>query len=77
MKTRIMTSITLWVSIILALAIFRAHAGVFILAFIAYFAQLELYQMFEKNGAKPRKQVGLIGWCHTYVWLFLFWRSKQ
>jgi phosphatidate cytidylyltransferase len=61
MKTRIMTSITIWVSIILALAIFRAHAGVFILAFIAYFAQLELYQMFEKNGAKPRKQVGLIG----------------
>jgi phosphatidate cytidylyltransferase len=60
MKTRIMTSITLWVSIILSLAIFRAHAGVFILAFIAYFAQLELYQMFEKSGAKPMKQVGLI-----------------
>ena len=60
MKTRIITSIALWVSVILSLAIFRAHAGVFILAFIAYFAQLELYQMFEKSGSKPMKQVGVI-----------------
>lgn len=60
MNTRIMTSISLWVSIILALVIFRAHAGVFILGFIAYFAQLELYQMFEKGGSKPMKQIGLI-----------------
>ena len=60
MNTRIMTSISLWVSIILALVIFRAHAGVFILGFITYFAQLELYQMFEKSGSKPMKQIGLI-----------------
>ena len=59
MNTRIMTSISLWVSIILALVIFR-DAGVFILGFIAYFAQLELYQMFEKGGSKPMKQIGLI-----------------
>ena len=39
---------------------FSAHAGVFILGFIAYFAQLELYQMFEKGGSKPMKQIGLI-----------------
>lgn len=60
MNTRIIISISLWISVILALAIFRAHAGVLILAFIAYFAQLELYQMFEKNGSKPMKQAGLI-----------------
>ncbi len=60
MNTRIIISISIWLTVILSLAIFRAHAGVFILAFIAYFAQLELYQMFEKSGLKPLKQVGLI-----------------
>ena len=60
MNTRIITSIFLWISTILALVIFRAQAGVFILAFISYFAQLELYQMFEKVGSKPTKQIGLI-----------------
>ena len=40
--------------------LFRAYAGAFILGFIAYFAQLELYQIFEK-AFKPMKQIGLIG----------------
>jgi phosphatidate cytidylyltransferase len=40
--------------------VFGVHAGVFILAIIAYFMQLELYQLFEKTGLKPMKQFGLI-----------------
>jgi len=40
--------------------VFGVHAGVFILAIITYFMQLELYQLFEKTGLKPMKQFGLI-----------------
>ena len=74
MNKRIITSTALWVSVILSLVIFRAHAGVFILTFIAYFAQLELYQLFEKSGFKPKKQVGLI--CGAFLMLGSFYLAN-
>jgi phosphatidate cytidylyltransferase len=35
------------------------HAGVFLIAILAFLTQMELYQLFEKMGLKPMKNIGL------------------
>ncbi len=60
MKTRIKSSIILWLSTVLLISLLGIHGGIFLLALLAYFSQLELYQMFEKMGLHPMKQTGLV-----------------
>ncbi len=59
MKQRILSFTTLWVSLAILLAIFGIHAGVFLVAALAFLTQLELYQLFEKMGLTPMKGLGL------------------
>lgn len=60
MKKRIISSISIWSGIILSIFCFGIHAAIILLAIIAYFSQLELYDMFEKSGLSPMKQFGLV-----------------
>lgn len=60
MKQRIFSFAVLWIVLGISLLIFGVHAGVFFIALLAFFTQLELYQLFEKMGLKPIKSIGLI-----------------
>lgn len=59
MQKRIFSFALLWAIVGLSLLLFKAHAGVLLVALIAYLTQLELYQLFEKMGLKPMKTLGL------------------
>lgn len=59
MQQRIFSFALLWTIIAVAIWLFGAHAGVFLVAVVAFFTQLELYQLFEKMGLKPMKALGL------------------
>lgn len=59
MQQRIFSFALLWTFLAVSLWIFGVHAGVFLIALLAFFTQLELYQLFEKMGLKPMKKVGL------------------
>lgn len=59
MKQRILSFAALWSILAISLWLFGVHAGVFIIAILAFFTQLELYQLFEKMGLKPMKGLGL------------------
>jgi phosphatidate cytidylyltransferase len=59
MKQRIISFAVLWSVLAISLAIFGVHAGVLILVTLAFLTQLELYQLFEKMGLKPMKELGL------------------
>jgi phosphatidate cytidylyltransferase len=60
MKERTLFSSAIILGIFLSILLFGVHAGIFILALIAYFMQLELYVLFEKIGLNPLKQFGLV-----------------
>jgi len=60
MKQRIISFAALWTILAVSLLLFGVHAGVFLIAILAFLTQLELYQLFEKMGLKPMKKVGLI-----------------
>jgi phosphatidate cytidylyltransferase len=59
MQQRIFSFALLWTIIAVSILLFRAHAGVLLVAIVAFFTQLELYQLFEKMGLKPMKAIGL------------------
>ncbi len=59
MKHRILSFTVLWSVLALSLFLFGVHAGVFLVATLAFFTQLELYQLFEKMGLTPMKNLGL------------------
>lgn len=59
MPQRIFSFALLWTIIAVSILLFRAHAGVLLVAIVAFFTQLELYQLFEKMGLKPMKTLGL------------------
>ncbi|TVP78989.1 MAG: phosphatidate cytidylyltransferase [Puniceicoccaceae bacterium] len=59
MQQRIFSFAFLWTILALSLWLFGVHAGVFIIALLAFLTQLELYQLFEKMGLKPMKELGL------------------
>ena len=59
MQTRILSFTVLWAILAVALLLLGAHAGVFLVALIAFLTQLEFYQLFEKMGLKPMKALGL------------------
>jgi phosphatidate cytidylyltransferase len=59
MQQRIFSFAVLWTIIAVSILLFGAHAGVLLVAIVAYLTQLELYQLFEKMGLKPMKAVGL------------------
>lgn len=59
MQKRIFSFVLLWTIIAVSILFFKAHAGVLLVALIAFFTQLELYQLFEKMGLKPVKSLGL------------------
>lgn len=59
MQQRIISFAVLWSGLALSLFLFGVHAGVFLVAALAFFTQLELYQLFEKMGLKPVKSLGL------------------
>ena len=61
MRQRIFSFITLWALIGSSLLFFGVHAGIFLIALISLFTQLELYQLFEKMGLRPIKFIGLVG----------------
>ena len=56
MNTRLKSSAIIWTATVLIIATLGIHGAIFLLAPIAYFSQLELYQMFEKMGFRPMKQ---------------------
>ena len=43
----------------ISLLVFGVHAGIFAMVLLAFFTQLELYQLFDKMGLKPIKSIGL------------------
>lgn len=59
MKQRIFSFLAIWTIVSALLWLFGVHAGVFLIALLAFITQLELYQLFEKMGLKPMKNVGL------------------
>ncbi len=59
MKQRILSFAVLWSVLGISLALFGVHAGVLIVTALAFLTQLELYQLFEKMGLKPMKELGL------------------
>ena len=59
MKQRIFSFVAIWTTVAFSLLLFGVHAGVFLVALLAFITQLELYQLFEKMGLKPMKNVGL------------------
>jgi phosphatidate cytidylyltransferase len=60
MKQRIFSFTVLWLIVTVSLLVFGIHAGVFLIAGLAFFTQMELYQLFDKMGLKPMKALGLI-----------------
>jgi len=60
MQQRIFSFSILWTVIALSILLFGVHAGVLLVAAVAFLTQLELYQLFEKMGLKPMKALGLI-----------------
>ena len=58
MKQRIISFATLWSTLAISLWLFGVHAGVFIIAILAFLTQLELYQLFTKMLLKPKKSLG-------------------
>jgi phosphatidate cytidylyltransferase len=60
MKQRIFSFAALWSIVAISLFIFGIHAGVFLIAALAFFTQMELYQLFEKMGLTPMKTLGLV-----------------
>jgi phosphatidate cytidylyltransferase len=60
MKQRIFSFTILWLIVTVSLLVFGIHAGVFLIAGLAFFTQMELYQLFDKMGLKPMKALGLI-----------------
>lgn len=61
MRQRIFSFIALCSIIGISLLLFGVHAGIFLIALISLFTQLELYQLFEKMGLRPIKFIGLVG----------------
>ena len=59
MTQRIFSFTVLWLTVLVSLTIFGIHAGVLLITALAFFTQLELYQLFEKMGLKPMKTFGL------------------
>lgn len=59
MQQRIFSFGLLWTIIAVSILLFGAHAGVLLVAVVAFLTQLELYQLFEKMGLKPMKALGL------------------
>lgn len=59
MKHRIISFATLWSILAISLWLFGVHAGVFIIAILAFLTQLEFYQLFTKMGLKPMKGLGI------------------
>tara|TARA_Y100000385_G_scaffold275527_1_gene320022 strand:- start:918 stop:1748 length:831 start_codon:yes stop_codon:yes gene_type:complete len=59
MKHRTISFATLWSILAISLWLFGVHAGVFIIAILAFLTQLELYQLFTKMGLKPMKGLGI------------------
>lgn len=59
MKQRIISFAVLWSVLAISLSLFGIHAGVFLVTALAFLTQLELYQLFEKMGLKPMKELGL------------------
>jgi phosphatidate cytidylyltransferase len=59
MKQRILSFAVLWTILAVSLLLFGVHAGVFLIAILAFLTQMELYQLFEKMGLKPMKNAGL------------------
>lgn len=59
MRQRIFSFVALSLILAISLALFGIHAGVFLVAVLAFLTQMELYQMFEKMGLTPMKRMGL------------------
>ncbi|MEC8333810.1 MAG: phosphatidate cytidylyltransferase [Verrucomicrobiota bacterium] len=59
MSQRILSFVVLWIVLGISLLIFGVHAGIFAIVLLAFFTQLELYQLFDKMGLKPIKSIGL------------------
>ncbi|MGC6424871.1 MAG: phosphatidate cytidylyltransferase [Lentimonas sp.] len=59
MKQRIISFAVLWTVLGISLTLFGVHAGVILVTLLAFITQFELYQLFEKMGLKPMKQLGL------------------
>jgi phosphatidate cytidylyltransferase len=60
MKQRIFSFTILWLIVTISLLIFGIDAGVWLIAALAFFTQLELYQLFDKMGLKPLKSLGVV-----------------
>ncbi|MFQ3225119.1 MAG: phosphatidate cytidylyltransferase [Lentimonas sp.] len=60
MKQRIFSFTILWLIVTVSLLIFGIGAGVWLIAALAFFTQLELYQLFDKMGLKPFKSIGIV-----------------
>ena len=61
MRQRIFSFTALWAILGISLLLFGVHAGVLLIAGIALFTQLDLYQLFEKMGLHPIKALGVGG----------------
>ncbi|WP_309401056.1 phosphatidate cytidylyltransferase [Cerasicoccus maritimus] len=73
MKDRILSTVGLWLGIILTLVIFKNFGGLILLAAVTALAQYELYNLLEVGGkARPLKVLGLVlGVCVILASYFL------
>lgn len=60
MRTRVVSTIILWVVVIAILALFRVAGGVWVVAALAFLTQAELYGLLEKAGYRSQRWTGLI-----------------
>jgi len=61
MKKRAVSFVALWGGLLLALVVFRIHAGVALVALCAALTQYELYRMFERMDLRPVYGLGIAG----------------
>ena len=59
MKTRVLSSISLILTLVLCLLFLGTKGGVILISIVVFFAQRELYQLLEKTGFHPCSQLGL------------------
>ena len=60
MKSRILSTVALWVGLILLLIVFGAAGGAWLIAILAVLTQFELYGLLEKIGLRPHKRNGVM-----------------
>jgi len=72
MRTRTLTTLALWVVIVLVVILFRLYGGVALLAAVGGFALAETYDLLARFRTRPEKTAGVVAGSLFLVLLLLF-----